>query len=209
MSKIKIILADDHPLIRAGFKTLLGKNEDFEILGEAGNGKELINLVKVQTPDIVLIDISMPEMSGLDAFVEIRKELPDIKFIVLSMHEEREYVLKAVRNGINGYLLKNVGREELEDAIRNVHAGGKCFSPVVAGILADSIQAPEESPGLITSREKEVLSLVAEGFSTKQIADKLDISARTVESHRVNLLKKLKVNNTAELIKKASENKLI
>jgi len=210
MRKIKLILADDHPLIREGFKSLLGKSDAFDVIGEAETGKELIELVKNTSPDIVLVDITMPHMSGLDAIEQLRKEYPLLKFMVLTMHEEREYILKALRNGAHGYVLKNTERAELERAIHAVYNGQKYFSPVVTTILAESVGKKEDhAQPEITAREKEVLELVAGGHSTKQIADKLKISIRTVESHRINMLKKLDVSNTAELIKRAIELKLI
>lgn len=210
MRKIKILLADDHPLIRAGFKSLLGMNEQFEIVGEAENGKQLIEMADSMHPDIILTDIRMPVINGMDALETLTKKYPDIGFIVLTMHEEPEYILNTLKLGASGYLLKNIDRSELERAILTVFEGGKYFSPVVTNILAESYSKPEPA-GLaeVTVREKEVLELVAGGNSTKQIADKLGISIRTVESHRINMLKKLKVNNTAELIKKAIELKIL
>lgn len=205
-TKIRIILADDHTLIREGFKSLLGKNENFILVGEAENGRDLIALIDELLPDIVLLDISMPHMNGLQAMDEISKQHPHIKLIILTMHEEREYILQALKSGASGYLLKNIERFELERAITTVYEGGKYFSPAITSILADAAirQDPVETPDL-TPREKEVLNLVAKGNSTKQIADMLKISIRTVESHRMNMLKRLKVNNTAELVRKSVE----
>lgn len=210
MSKIRILLADDHPLIRAGFKSLLGKNDRFEIVGEAENGKELLEYASTLLPDIVLSDISMPLINGLDALEQLADLHPSIKFILLTMHEEREYILRALKVGASGYLLKSIERFELERAIITVYEGGKYFSPMVTNILADSVAKPEVIDHAdITPREKEVLELVAKGNSTKQVADILGISVRTVESHRINMLKKMKVSNTAELIKKAFDLKLL
>jgi DNA-binding NarL/FixJ family response regulator len=210
MGKIKLILADDHPLIREGFKSLLGKNEAFEIVGEANTGKELIALVPITDPDIILVDITMPQMTGFEAIELLRKTYSHLKFMVLTMHEEREYVLKALKSGANGYVLKTIERPELERAIHIVYNGGRYFSPFVMNILAESVVKENGSnQSEITPREKEVLELVADGQSTKQIADKLNISIRTVESHRINMLKKFDVNNTAELIKRAIELKVL
>lgn len=210
MSKIRILLADDHPLIRAGFKSLLGKNDRFEIVGEAENGKELLEYASTLLPDIVLSDISMPLINGLDALEQVADLHPSIKFILLTMHEEREYILRALKVGASGYLLKSIERFELERAIITVYEGGKYFSPMVTNILADAVAKPEVIDHAdITPREKEVLELVAKGNSTKQVADILGISVRTVESHRINMLKKMKVSNTAELIKKAFDLKLL
>ena len=208
--KIRILLADDHPMIRAGFKSMLDKNERFEIVGEAGNGKELIALAGELNPDIILVDISMPVMSGLDALDGLSNQSPGVRLIVLTMHEEREYILQALKSGASGYLLKNIERFELERAIITVHEGGKYFSPIITNILAEAVSKPEPTETAdVTPREKEVLELVAQGNSTKQIADLLGISIRTVESHRINMLKKMKVNNTAGLIKKAIELKIL
>jgi|SRR6478735_8545726 len=210
MTKIRLLLADDHPLIREGFKSLLDKNSRFEIVGEAENGKELIDLAMTLVPDVILADINMPVMNGLKALEHLAQHLPQVKFIILSMHEEREYILDALKIGAQGYLMKNIERSELEKAIVTVFEGGKYFSPKVANILAESISRPEQIEQIeITPREKEVLELVSKGNSTKQIADQLGISIRTVESHRINMLKKMKVSNSAELVKRASEMKIL
>ncbi len=210
MSKIKLILADDHSLIRAGFRTLLGKNEAFEIVGEATDGQDLVKMAHDIEHDVILTDITMPGQGGLDAMEQLKKENPYFKFIVLTMHEEREYVLRAIKIGAQGYLLKNIENAELAKAIKTVYDGGKYFSPFVVNLLAENYGKPEtQETSEVTPREKEVLQFVAKGFSTKQIADELGISIRTVESHRINMLKKLRVSNSAELIKKAIKLNLI
>ncbi len=210
MQTIKVMLADDHALIREGFRSLLGKNELFEIVGEAENGRELIEKVANTNPDVVLIDINMPQLTGLEVMDQIANSRPEIKFIILTMHEEREYIMRGLTAGAKGYLFKNVEKAELENAIKTVYEGGKYFSPAITSILAEHVAKPPlEQTAEITPREKEVLELVAQGFSTKQIADKLGISIRTVESHRINMLKKLNVSNTAELIRKSIQLKLI
>jgi DNA-binding NarL/FixJ family response regulator len=210
MTKIKLVLADDHPMIRAGFKTLLAQSDDFEVAGEAGNGDDLIKVVSSLRPDVTLVDLHMPGAGGLEALEKLHASFPEIKFVVLTMHEEREYVQKALKAGADGYLLKNIEREELEKAIHTVYNGGKYFSPAITTILAHSVANPSPAEAAeITPREKEVLALVAGGHSTKQIADQLKISIRTVETHRINMLKKMGVNNSAELIKKAFESGLL
>jgi DNA-binding NarL/FixJ family response regulator len=210
MTPIRIILADDHTLIREGFKAILGQSNRFVIAGEAQDGAELIGMARDTKPDVILTDLSMPRTNGFEAMAEIRKINPEVKFIVLTMHEEREYILRAIKGGASGYLLKNTERIELEHAIITVHEGGKYFSQSINSILAEAALRPDVGEvGELTAREKEVLELVANGHSTKQIADLLKISIRTVESHRINMLKKMKVNNSAELIRKAVELKLL
>lgn len=210
MNNIRLLMADDHPLIREGFKSLLMKNERFEIVGIAENGKELVELADRLKPDIILTDINMPVLNGMAAIEQIGQLHPDIKCVILTMHEERAYVLQALKIGVYGYILKNIERYDLEKAIISIFEGGKYFSPIVTNILAESVVRPEQNTvSELTPREIQVLELVAEGYSTKQVADKLGIGTRTVESHRVNMLKKMKVNNTAELVKKAIEMKII
>jgi len=210
MSTIRLLMADDHPLIREGFKSLLIKNERFEIVGIAENGKELVEFAETLQPDIILTDINMPVLNGMAAIEQIGKQQPNIKCVILTMHEERAYVLQALKIGVYGYILKNIERYDLEKAIISIFEGGKYFSPIVTNILAESVARPEQNTvSELTPREIQVLELVAEGHSTKQVADKLGIGTRTVESHRVNMLKKMRVNNTAELVKKAIEMKII
>ena len=210
MNNIRLLMADDHPLIREGFKSLLMKNERFEIVGIAENGKELVELAETLQPDVILSDINMPVLNGIAAIEQIGKMQPDIKCVILTMHEERAYILQALKIGVYGYILKNIERYDLEKAIISIFEGGKYFSPIVTNILAESVVRPEQNTVAdLTPREIQVLELVAEGHSTKQVADKLGIGTRTVESHRVNMLKKMRVNNTAELVKKAIEMKII
>jgi DNA-binding NarL/FixJ family response regulator len=212
MVKIRIVLADDHALIREGFKKLLIERENpfVELVGEAENGKELLEIVAKTPPDLVLTDIKMPLLSGLDALKEIKEKNPEIKVVILTMHEESEYIKRAISSGADGYLSKNIEQQELERAIKTVFNGAKYFSASVNAILLTQLSeqhAIEQTD--ISPRENEVLQLVAQGLSTKQIAAQLDISNRTVETHRINLLKKLKANNTAELIKKSAQLKMI
>lgn len=210
MDRIRLLLADDHPLIREGFKSLLSKNERFDIVGIAENGKQLIELAGTLLPDVILADINMPVVNGLEALDRISKLYPDIKLVILTMHEEREYIVHALRIGVHGYLLKSIERFDLEKAIISIVEGGKYFSPIVTNILAEVVARPVQTAlAEITPREKEVLELVAQGQSTKQVADKLGIGIRTVESHRMNMLKKFKASNTADLVRKAIELKLI
>jgi DNA-binding NarL/FixJ family response regulator len=210
---IRIILADDHILVREGFKSLLSKKKDFEVVGEAENGNILLDLIEKLSADVLLVDISMPQLNGIEAISQMKKINPNLKFIMLTMHEEAEYILKSIQAGANGYLLKNVEPEELENAIRTVAAGGKYFNSTISNIMIENLSRVSE-PGKedlteLTPREKEILQYVADGLSTKLIADKLSISARTVETHRVHIMKKLQVNNGAEMVKRGLEQKII
>lgn len=208
MNKIKIVLADDHRLVREGFKALLKKNKDFEIIGEAENGKELLTLLENSSPDLLLLDLSMPDLSGLDVLKKLQSLKPELKVIMLTMHEESDYILQSVQLGVDGYLLKNTEPDELYSAINAVASGQKYFTPVVSNILVSNISKLNPKPELLTEREKEVLRYVTEGLSAKMIGEKLFISARTVETHKVNIMKKLEVSNTAELVRRAMEEKL-
>jgi DNA-binding NarL/FixJ family response regulator len=210
---IRIILADDHILVREGFKSLLSKKKDFEVVGEAENGNILLDLIESLSADVLLVDISMPQLNGIEAIAQMKKINPNLKFIMLTMHEEAEYILKSIQAGANGYLLKNVEPDELENAIRTVAAGGKYFNSTISNIMIENLSRVSE-PGKedlteLTAREKEILQYVADGLSTKLIADKLSISARTVETHRVHIMKKLQVNNGAEMVKRGLEQKII
>ena len=206
MSEISIIIADDHALIRDGIKTMLSRNPDYKIIAEAENGTELIKLASSLMPDLILADISMPVMNGFEALTELRKTLPDIRVILLTMHEEPEYIIKAARSGANGYLLKNIDYEELHRAIGLVMSGQKYFNQHVSSILMDELHRKSDTDQLqekLTERESDILKEIVHGLSSKEIADKLFISPRTVDTHRNNLMKKLDVHNTAELVKLA------
>lgn len=209
MSKIKIIVVDDHQLFREGIISLLSKKEDLDIVGEAPSAEELFGLLESQSVNIVLIDITMPGMNGLDVIESAREKYPEVKFIVLTMHAEGQYVVKAVRNGAFGYLIKNADENELITAIKNVANGKKYFNSEISQLMIGNMAIEGESHKKLSDREMEVLTLVSEGQTTKEIADQLFVSARTVETHRVNMMKKLKVQNTAELIKKAAHLNLI
>lgn len=209
MSRIKIIVADDHQLFREGIIALLSKNKSLEIIGEAASAKELFELMNEKTPHVVLMDITMPGTNGLDAIKLSRDKFPECRFIVLTMHAEGQYVVKAVRNGAYGYLIKNADENELIAAIEAVSVGKKYFNSEISDLMIGNMALEGESHKKLSDREMEVLELVSEGRTTKEIANQLFVSARTVDTHRVNMMKKLGVQNTAELIKKAAHLKLI
>lgn len=209
MSKIKIFVVDDHQLFRGGIISLLSDDEDIEVTGECSSAGELFELLEQRQPDIILIDISMDGMDGLEVIQKSRKKYPNVRFIVLTMHEDGQYVVKAVRNGAFGYLLKNADKTELKEAIHAVYYDRKYFNREISQLMVGNIALEGDSHKELSQREKEILVLVSEGKTTKEIAGQLFVSTRTVETHRVNMMKKLNVQNTAELIKKAVKLKLI
>ncbi len=209
MSIIRLAIVDDHALFRGGVRSIVEQMEEVLVVGEAADGTELRTLLEDAMPEVVLLDISMPGLSGLDALEEIKDRFPRLRVIVLTMHEESEYVERAARLGVKGYLPKNVEPEELRASIRKVMQGETAFHPRMAQRLFEAWSTPAAAkPTLLadlTDREQEVLRLVADGLSTKMIAEQLSISPRTVETHRINLTRKLGAANTAEAIGKAHE----
>jgi two-component system response regulator NreC len=210
MYKIKVLIADDHQLFRDGVISLLKNDNAFEVVGEVGNGKDLIALLSDKLADIVLIDLSMPGIGGQEVMELAKSKFQHVKFIVLTMHDDGQYVVKSVRNGAFGYLLKNTDERELKYAIKEVFEGRKYFNNHITELMINNMSVTPEIPKMdLTPRELEVLKLVSEGKITKEIADQLCVSSRTVETHRVNMMKKLEVQNSAELIKKAAKLNLI
>lgn len=209
MEKIKIIIADDHQLFREGLKLLLIKDKNFEVIAEAGDGEELLEILEDTPVDVVLIDISMPKMLGLEVIEKSKKKFPGVKFIVITMHLEGEYIVKSVKSGAYGYLLKNSDERELKMAIKFAFAGKKYFNQEISELMVQALAKPASTIQQLSPREIEVLQMISDGKITKEIADQLCVSTRTIETHRNNMIKKLKVQNTAELIKKAYELKLI
>jgi DNA-binding NarL/FixJ family response regulator len=211
--RIRVIVADDHVIVRRGIVSLLSLVKDFEVVGEAANGRIAVEMALQKMPDVILMDISMPELSGLEATRIIKKKLPDAKILVLSAFDNEEYVIQILQSGANGYLLKNVSPEEIYAAVKAVNDGLAFFSPTIskivldgyvkrtaAGAAAKTEPAHPLSAGPLTVREKEILQLVAEGKSHQQIADLLYISVRTVDTHRNNIMKKLNLHDTASLV---------
>ncbi len=207
---IRIVVADDHNLVRGGICALLKNETDLVVVGEAKNGREAIQAVQDVKPDVVLMDISMPEMNGLEATCRIRSEFPKVKVLCLSMHKEDDIVASALEMGAAGYLVKDCCREELVRAIRTVAAHQTYISPSVAAQVVERLRAcPGKQPiSMLTSREREVLQLLAEGYSTKKIASLLRLSIKTIASHREHLMQKLGIANVAGLTKFAIQHGL-
>ncbi len=213
MTKIRILLADDHAVLRAGIRALLDMQPDIEVIGEAGNGRQAVERARELKPDIVLMDLGMPDLDGMTATRQIKEAYPQTRVLILTQHENKEYVLPALKIGASGYVLKRAEGDELLTAIRAVYAGGTFLDPAIAGVLADDArrdpQASADPFDALTEREREVLVCLAQGKTYQQIADMLFISPKTVDFHRSNLMRKLKLENRAELTRYAMQHGLI
>lgn len=213
---INVVLADDHVLVRDGIKALLEDQSGIEVIDEASNGKEALEVIRRNKPDVLIVDIRMPEMNGIEVVGEMTKHHKDVRTLVLSMHDSEEYVLQAIQAGADGYLLKGASKEEFIKALNKVASGGKYFTGDVSAIIMNNFVngnantatpnvALKEDPFNLTKREKQILNLVLQLKNNKDIADELHISKRTAEVHRFNLMKKLDVKNIMELSNKAKE----
>nr|WP_319399839.1 response regulator transcription factor [uncultured Carboxylicivirga sp.] len=201
---IKVSITDDHDLFRSGIAMLLEKTKTIEVVHQTASVQELMAQLKQSPVDVALLDISMGATSGLEALLLLKKSHPSVRSIVLTMHNEGQYVVQAIRNGAFGYLLKDCGPDELAEAITQVFNGKKYFNKDVSHLMIEAVNI-ESNTQKISKREKEVLQLVAQGLTTNEIAAQLFVSKRTIETHRSNILKKLDVQNTAELITKATQ----
>jgi two-component system, NarL family, nitrate/nitrite response regulator NarL len=215
---IRVVLADDHVFVRDGIKSLLENEANIVVVGEATDGLEALNVVESLQPDMLILDIRMPNLTGIEVVEKLRSQNNRVKIVMLSMHESEEYVLKSIKAGADGYLLKGSSKEEFLKALHTVSNGGKYFSGDISSILIGQLTNPtltvdakqsSEDELLITKREKEILKLLLSGKGNKEIAEALDISKRTAEVHRFNLMKKLKVKNLMELSNKATEFSLL
>lgn len=220
MDVIKVVLADDHALVRDGIKALLEDQNGVEVIDEASDGKEALEVIAKNKPDVLIVDIRMPEMNGIEVVKEMTEKHKEVKTLVLSMHDSEEYVVQSIQAGADGYLLKGASKDEFLKALNNVASGGKYFTGDVSEIIMNNFvngtpvvsipkkQQPETLPFKLTKREKQILSLVLELKNNKDIAEELQISKRTAEVHRFNLMKKLEVSNLKELTDKAKQYKL-
>ncbi len=211
MGKIKILVVDDHAIMRDGIRALLSLHNDLEIVGEASEGKEAIEKVQELGPDVVIMDVAMPGMDGLEATRRIRKRNPKVKVLVLTQHDNREYILSAIKAGTSGYVPKRAVGAELVSAIRAVNKGESFLYPSAAAALIEDYlrQAEEEPYDRLTDREREILKLIAEGHTSREIAEMLFISLKTVLGHRTKILQKLDIHNRTELIKYALHKGLV
>jgi DNA-binding NarL/FixJ family response regulator len=209
LAKIRILIADDHALVREGIRALLSLCEDLEVVGEAADGQEAIEATQRLKPDVVLMDVHMPGLGGLEAALAIRRDDPQAKILVLSQYDDREYVSRFLKVGASGYILKRAAGAELASAVRAVHRGGLVLDPALArDVLAPTVDHGVANSGdelyqSLTDREKQVLKLVAEGNSNKEVAQLLGISVKTAMSHRERVMQKLDVHNRTELVKLA------
>lgn len=199
---VRLILADDHVLVRQGLKSLL-QSAGFVIAGEAGDGREAVRLVRRENPDVAVMDISMPQFNGLNAALELARDYRHVRLIILTQHDESQYVSEALRCGVRGYVLKNQAARDLVQAIESVCRGEVYLSPGVASAVAEAYATPRPASETLSVRERQVLQLIAEGNSTKEIAQRLGIGAKTVESHRSKLMRKLDIHDTAGLVRYA------
>jgi len=205
---IRVLIADDHTIMRAGLRSLLEKEDQIEVVAEAENGRRAVQLAVTHKPDVVVMDVSMPDLNGIEATSQVLDSLPEAKVIALSMHSDKRFVMGMLRAGAFGYLLKDCASRELASAIVSVASNKKYLSPDIAGVvIEDSLYGGrgegETVSSLLSAREREVLQLIAEGWSTKQIAVHLYVSVKTIETHRRQIMKKLDLHNIADLTKYA------
>lgn len=210
---ISVLVADDHGIVREGLRRLLEAETDLEVVGEARDGREVLQRVEELKPHIVVLDISMPRLGGLETLERLRANHPEVKVILLSVHGDASFIQSAISLGADGYVLKNGRAAEIVTAIRAVTKGGSYFSPVVAREIVEQLRTPhtrsQEPFSILSTREREVLHLIAEGMSAKEVATELSISTKTVEAHRTSLMRKLGVRKATELVRYALRHGLI
>jgi two-component system response regulator NreC len=214
MDKIRVLIADDHTILRDGIRSLLEDEPDMQVIGEAEDGISAVKMACQLEPDVVLMDIAMPLLNGLEATRQIKRSAPQVRVLVLTMHENEEYIRQVLASGAMGYILKDAAARDLLGAIRSVHRGEAVLSPAITRLVIEDylrwgdLQPGQEENGL-SPREREVLQLIAEGYTNRQIAEILTVSIKTVQAHRSNLMSKLDLHDRGELIKYAIQKKII
>ncbi|MBI3896667.1 MAG: response regulator transcription factor [Gammaproteobacteria bacterium] len=207
MNAIRVLLADDHSLFRAGIQALLMQIDGVQVVGEADTGRKALEMARAHTPDVVLMDIAMPEMNGLDTAARLTKEFPGVRVIMLSMHAGEEYVMQALRAGASGYLLKDAATSELELAVRAVARGETYLTPTISKRVIDDYlmrtTGTSNSTDQLTKRQREILQLIAKGYTSKEMAQMLNLSPKTIETHRTQLMKQLDIHDVAGLVRYA------
>ena len=218
MGKIKILVADDHSVVREGLRALFSRAPEFTVVAEASDGEELLARVGEYRPDIAIIDISMPKLSGAEAVRRLKEAYPGTGILILTIHDNEEYVCQMLMAGAQGYVLKDAGKQELFNAVKAVNAGQRFLSPGISRLIIDEFvkrsldtrpPSHDLSGGSLTSRETEILGYIAGGMTNAEIAEKLFLSIRTVNSHRTNMMQKLNIHNTARLVRYAVENGIV
>ena len=212
INKIKVVLADDHSVVRKGIRLMIDNDKDLQIMGEASDGTQALSMIKMHQPHVLVADISMPGLSGIELTALINKEHPDTKVLILSTHNDEEYISRSFEAGALGYLPKDSNEPQIIAAIKSVSKGDVYYTPEVSNILTQSLIKKKRTLGEnheLTEREREILKLIVEGLSNKEIGDQLFISVRTVDTHRRNIMEKLEARNTADLVRKALEEKLV
>jgi DNA-binding NarL/FixJ family response regulator len=206
MPATRVLIADDHPLVRSGLRVLLERDHEFQVVGEAADGYQAIQITQELKPDVVMLDVGMPRLSGIDAAQQITEKIPSTKVIILSMHSDEGYVLRALKAGAKGYILKASAENDVLNAVRAVAAGNAYFSPEVSRMMVEEYvreikrRGVEDSYDLLSIREKEIMNMLVTGKTNRQIADLIHVSPATVETHRTNIFQKLNIHNLPELI---------
>jgi DNA-binding NarL/FixJ family response regulator len=213
--KIKILVADDHQVVRKGITTLLEDESDIEVVGEASDGLDAIEKIKIYNPNIVLLDIAMPKMTGIETAEIIDKNHKNVRSLIFSMHHNEDYIIKSVESGAWGYILKDTSKDEILTAIRKIHSGEKYFTHIVSNIIVETLINKPKKGGIskngykISKKEREILKHIVNGLNSREIAEKLSLSVRTVDNHRAHMMKKTGVKNAVELVKLALKEELV
>jgi two-component system response regulator NreC len=215
MEKLRVLLVDDHTVVRQGLRRILASDEQIEVVGEAGDGRTAVELAQRMQPHVVVMDVALPELNGIEATRQLTKRAPSVRVLMLTMHADDVYVRQSLKAGARGYLLKDSEDLDLVKAVKAVGAGGSFFSPAVSSVVLSGylgehpMTEPDDPLGRLTDREREVLQLIAEGKTNKEIAVALSLSVNTVETHRKHLMEKLDLHNTAELVRFAVRERLV